>query len=126
MIGSWFGNAWTVDTYATWILRDVAKLIAFPIAAILSMLYYLRTERVERIVERARDEGITYDPDEVDEDVAEATPDPGEAWPSERSEGVKEGKPGHDLSAPDPDRLSVDKSRRLGKAKRYGEDEEEE
>jgi hypothetical protein len=125
MIGSWFGNAWTVDTYATWILRDVAKLIAFPVAAILSMLYYLRTERVERIVERARDEGVTYDPDEVDEDVAEATPDPGEAWPSERSEGIKEGKPGHDLSAPDPDRLSVDKSRRLGKAKRLDDEDEE-
>ena len=63
---------------------------------------------------------------EVDEDIADATPDPGESWASERAEGIKEGKQGHDLSAPDPKRLATGSSRRLGKAKRYGDDEEEE
>ena len=110
---------------ATWVFRDIAKLIAFPLAAILSMLYYLRTERLERIVDRARDEGETFDPDEVDEDIADATPDPGESWPSERSEGIKEGDQGSRLSAPDPDRMSVDSSRRLGAAKRLGDDDED-
>jgi hypothetical protein len=76
-------------------------------------------------VARAREEGETFDPDEVDEEIADRTPDPGETWASERAEGVKEGDPGHELSAPDPDRMSVDDSRRLGKAKRLGEDDED-
>ncbi|MHA1576797.1 MAG: hypothetical protein ACTSU3_05500, partial [Candidatus Thorarchaeota archaeon] len=117
---------WALDSNATWIFRDVAKLTAFPLAAIVSMLYYLKTERLERIVERAREDGDTFDPDEVDEDIADATPDPGESWASERAEGIKEGKQGHDLSAPDSDRLTVDSSRRLGKSKRLGDDEEDE
>ena len=62
----------------------------------------------------------------MDDDIADATPDPGESWASERSEGVKEGDKGHDLSAPDPDRMSVDSSRRLGAPKRLGDDEEDE
>jgi hypothetical protein len=90
------------------------------------MLYYLRRGRLERIVEQAREDGDTFDPDEVDKDIADATPDPGESWASERAEGIKEGKQGHDLSAPDSDRLSVDSSRRLGAPKRLGDDDEEE
>ncbi|MFW9932036.1 MAG: hypothetical protein ACFFDR_05205, partial [Candidatus Thorarchaeota archaeon] len=127
IVADWFGN-WVANTdsqLTTWIFRDVAKLIAFPIAATLSMLYYLKTERLERIVERAREEGRTYDPDEVDDDIDAATPDPGESWPSERSEGIKEGKQGHGLSTPDSRRMSVDSSRRLGAPKRLGDDEEE-
>ncbi len=127
IIADWFGN-WVANAdsqLATWIFRDIAKLIAFPIAAILSMLYYLKTERLERIVERAKAEGKTYDPDEVDDDIDAATPDPGESWPSERSEGIKDGKQGHDLSAPDSRRLSVDSSRRLGKGKRLGDEDED-
>lgn len=122
---TWFGADWTLNSGATWIFRDVAKLTAFPLAAILSMLYYLKTERLERIVKRAREDGDTFDPDEVDEDIADATPDPGESWASERAEGIKEGKQGHDLSAPDPKRMSTS-GRRLGKGKRYGDDEEDE
>jgi len=122
---TWFGADWTLNSGATWIFRDVAKLTAFPLAAILSMLYYLKTERLDRIVKRAREDGDTFDPDEVDEDIADATPDPGESWASERAEGIKEGKQGHDLSAPDPKRLSTS-GRRLGKGKRYGDDEEDE
>jgi hypothetical protein len=82
-------------------------------------------ERTDRIVSRAREDGATFDPDEVDKDIADVTPDPGETWDSERAEGIKEGDPGHSLSAPDPDRLTVDDSRRLGKAKRFGEDDED-
>lgn len=127
-IASWFGG-WVATEeaqLATWVFRDSSKLIAFPLAAIISMLYYLRRGRLERIVERAREEGETFDPDEVDADIAEATPDPGESWASERAEGILEGKQGHDLSAPDSDRLSVDSSRRLGSPKRLGDDDEEE
>ncbi|MCK5150430.1 MAG: hypothetical protein KAQ65_01260 [Candidatus Thorarchaeota archaeon] len=127
-VGVWFGG-WVATEeaqLATWVFRDSSKLIAFPLAAIASMLYYLRTGRLERIVERAREDGDTYDPDEVDDDIADATPDPGESWASERSEGVKKGDQGHDLSAPDPDRMSVDSSRRLGAPKRLGDDEEDE
>ncbi|MFW9909759.1 MAG: hypothetical protein ACFFEF_14400, partial [Candidatus Thorarchaeota archaeon] len=84
------------------------------------------TERLERIVERAREEGQTFDPNEVDADIAEATPDPGETWPSEKAEGIKKGEQGHRLSEPDPRRLSVDSSRRLGAPKRLGDKEDEE
>ncbi|MFW9910097.1 MAG: hypothetical protein ACFFEF_16190, partial [Candidatus Thorarchaeota archaeon] len=66
LIGEWFGNSWAVESAVTWVFRDVAKLVAFPLAAIFSMIYYLRTERLERIVERAREEGQTFDPNEVD------------------------------------------------------------
>ncbi len=126
-ITSWFGNFVGTEEaqLATWVFRDIAKLIAFPIAATLSMLYYLKTERLERIVERAREKGETFAPDKVDKDIDEATPDPGESWASERSEGIKEGKQGHDLSAPDSKRLSVDSSRRLGAPKRLGDDEDD-
>ncbi len=127
MLISWFGGGWDAATFSasTWIFRDVAKLTAFPLTATITLLYYLKTERLERIVDRAREEGRTYDPDKVDDDIDEATPDPGETWASETGEGVKEGRPGHDLSAPDPDRLSVGSRRRLGKPKRFGEEEEE-
>jgi len=121
----WFETGILADPRFLFLFRDVAKLIAFPLAAIFTALVYLRGGRTERIVAKAREVGETFDPDEVDEDIAEATPDPGESWPSERAEGIKEGDPGHELSAPDPDRLSVDDSRRLGKAKRFGEDDED-
>ncbi len=128
IIADWFGSWVATESaqLATWVFRDIAKLIAFPIAATISMLYYLKTERLERIVEHAREEGATYSPDEVDEEIAEVTPDPGESWASEQAEGIKAGKQGHSLSAPDPKRLSVDSSRRLGAPKRLGDDEDEE
>jgi MFS family permease len=124
-IWNWFQAGVLADPRFLFLFRDVAKLIAFPIAAIFTALYYLRYERVERIVTRARETGETFAPGEVDEEIEEVSPRPGEAWPSETAEGIKEGKPGHDLSAPDPDRLSVDSSRRLGKPKRFGDDEED-
>ena len=114
------------NNYVLFLFRDVAKLIAFPLTAIFAALYYLRVERTERIVTRAKDRGETFTPDEVDEDLAEKAPEPGQPWPSERATGIEEGRQGHDLSAPDPDRLTVDRSRRLGKSKRFGEDDEEE
>jgi hypothetical protein len=125
VIWEWFDAGILADPRFFFLFRDVAKLIAFPLAAIFTAVYYLRRERTERIVSRAREGGATFDPDEVDEEIAEATPDPGETWASERAEGIKEGDPGHDLSAPDPDRLSVGDSRRLGKPKRLGEDDED-
>ena len=124
-IWSWFQAGILADPRFFFLFRDVAKLIAFPLAAIFTALYYLRYERVERVVGRAREAGEKYEQDELDEDIAERIPTPGEDWKSERAEGIKERKPGHDLSAPDPDRLSVDETRRLGKAKRFGEDDED-
>jgi hypothetical protein len=121
----WFETGILSDPRFLFLFRDVAKLIAFPLAAIFTALVYLRVERTERIVTRVREAGETFDPDEVDKEIADKTPDPGETWASERAEGVKERKPGHDLSAPDPDRLSVGDSRRLGKAKRFGDDDED-
>ncbi|MGY5863484.1 MAG: hypothetical protein RTV41_02710 [Candidatus Thorarchaeota archaeon] len=121
----WFETGILADPRFLFLFRDVAKLIAFPLAAIFTSLVYLRGGRTERIVARAREEGETFDPDEVDDDIADKTPDPGETWASERAEGVKDGDPGHELSAPDPDRMSVGDSRRLGKAKRLGEDDED-
>lgn len=124
-IWDWFQAGILADPRFFYLFRDVAKLIAFPLAAIFTALYYLRYERTERIVSRAREEGATFAPDEVDKEIADATPDPGESWPSERAEGIKAGEPGHDLSAPDSDRLSIGDSRRLGKPKRFGEDDED-
>lgn len=126
VIWTWFqAGSILADPQFAYLFRDVAKLIAFPLAAIFTALYYLRHERTERIVSKAREEGQTFAPDEVDKEIADRTPDPGESWPSERAEGIKEGKPGHDLSARDDQRLSVDDSRRLGKAKRLGENDED-
>ncbi|MCF2138237.1 MAG: hypothetical protein K9W43_13480 [Candidatus Thorarchaeota archaeon] len=126
ILGSWYIFDWSgTTTYATYIFRDIAKLLAFPIVAMITMLYYLKVERVERIVSHAREEGETFAPGEVDEEIAERVPEPGESWPSERAEGIPEGKQGHDLSTRDTRRLSVDSSRRLGKAKRLGEKDED-
>ncbi len=127
ILGSWYILDWSgTTTYATYIFRDIAKLMAFPVVALFTMLYYLKVERVERIVTRAREEGETFAPEEVDEEIAERVPEPGESWASERAEGIPKGRQGHDLSSRDTRRLSVDSSRRLGKAKRLGEEDEEE
>jgi hypothetical protein len=127
-IWQWFqpGEFLVANNYVAFLFRDVAKLIAFPLTAIFSALYYLRVERTERIIERAKAKGETFEPGEVDEDLAEKAPEPGQPWPSERAEGIREGRQGHDLSAPDTDRMTVDRSRRLGKGKRFGEDDEDE
>jgi hypothetical protein len=114
------------DPRFLFLFRDVAKLIAFPLTAIFTAIYYLTHERTERIIEHAKETGETFEPGKVDEDLAKRAPEPGKPWPSEKAEGIEKGKPGHDLSAPDPNRLTVDKSRRLGKVKRYGEDEDNE
>jgi hypothetical protein len=127
MIADWISpTGLLANSYAAFLFRDVAKLIAFPLTAIFSALYYLRVERTERIIERAKAKGETFEPGEVDEDIAEESPEPGQPWPSERAEGIREGRQGHDLSAPDSDRMTVDRSRRLGKARRFGEDDEDE
>ncbi len=125
----WFETGILADPRFLFLFRDVAKLIAFPLTAIFTAIYYLRVERTERIIKHAKETGDTFEPGEVDEDLAKRAPEPGKPWPSERAEGVEKGKPGYDLSAPDPapdpDRLTVDKSRRLGTAKRYGEDDDD-
>jgi hypothetical protein len=125
-LAEWFQSPLIADTWAAFIFKDVAKLIAFPLVAIFTCLVYLWFERTGRIIERAKEEGETFEPGEVDEEIAERSPKPGEPWPSETAEGIPEGKPGHDLSAPDTKRLTVDSSRRLGAPKRLGEEEEEE
>ena len=125
-IAAWFESPLIADTWAAFIFKDVAKLIAFPLVAIFTCVVYLWYERTGRIIEQAREEGETFEPGEVDEEIAERAPEPGEPWPSETAEGITEGKPGHDLSAPDTKRLVVDDSRRLGAPKRLGDEEEEE
>jgi hypothetical protein len=104
----WFQSDLISNTWAAYIFRDVAKLVAFPLVAIFTCLYYLWFERTGRIIERAREEGETFEPGEVDEEIAERAPKPGEPWPSEQAEGITEGRPGHELSAPDRKRLVVD------------------
>ncbi|MDH4214085.1 MAG: hypothetical protein OEV85_09210 [Candidatus Thorarchaeota archaeon] len=121
----WFETGILADPRFLFLFRDVAKLIAFPLTAIFTAIYYLRVERTQRIIERAKESGETFEEGKVDEDLAKKAPEPGKPWPSERAEGIEKGKPGHDLSAPDSDRLTVDKSRRLGKAKRFGEDDDD-
>jgi hypothetical protein len=121
----WFVTDILADPRFLFLFRDVAKLIAFPLTAIFTALYYLTHERTERIIEHAKETGETFEPGKVDEDLAKHAPEPGKPWPSEKAEGIEKGKPGHDLSAPDSKRLTIDKSRRLGQAKRSGEDDDE-
>ncbi|MGY5862040.1 MAG: hypothetical protein RTU09_06660 [Candidatus Thorarchaeota archaeon] len=127
ILAGWFETDLIADPYAAFLFRDIAKLIAFPLVAIFTSLYYLRVQRVDRIIERAKEEGETFEAGEVDEEIAERAPAPGESWQSERAEGIPEGKPGHDLSGEQPGRLSVDrKTSRFTPGKRLGDDEEEE
>ncbi|MEM4735161.1 MAG: hypothetical protein QXS20_05525 [Candidatus Thorarchaeota archaeon] len=114
----------TTVSFETFLFRDIAKLIAFPITAILTSFYYLKFQRAERVIERAKAEGVTLHPEDVDKDLAREVPPAGQPYPSETVEGIKKGKQGHELSTPDSKRLVVDSSRRLGKVKRLGEDEE--
>ncbi|MHA2160401.1 MAG: hypothetical protein ACXABE_16030, partial [Candidatus Thorarchaeota archaeon] len=58
----WFETGILADPRFLFLFRDVAKLIAFPLAAIFTSLVYLRGGRTERIVARAREEGETFDP----------------------------------------------------------------
>ncbi|RDE12075.1 MAG: hypothetical protein C4K47_08780 [Candidatus Thorarchaeota archaeon] len=126
-IASWFGsNPWVTNATATYLFKDIAKLTVFPLAGIFSSLFYLRVQRTERIIEKVREAGEQPEPGKVDKDIARRMPVPGESWPSETAQGIKEGKPGHDLSTPSPGRLSYDESKRLKPGKRLGEEEEEE
>ena len=118
IIWSWFQAAGVLgDPLFLFLFRDVSKLIAFPLVAIFTAIYYLRVERADRIVERARDEGEVLDPDEVDPDIAE-----------EIREEEEKPKPAERYTAPEPERddgrLRVDSSRRLGEAKRLGDDDD--
>ncbi len=114
----WF--EWTnYDNLWTFVFRDVVKLIAFPLAAIFSMLYYLRWERTERVLERALEDGVIEE-DEVDEDIKEYA-----RKEKETAGQIPEHKQGHDLSSPDSSRLRVDESRRYKPGRRLGDDEEE-
>ena len=119
IIFSWFDTGGVFgDPRFLFLFRDASKLIAFPLVAIFTALYYLRVERAGRVVERARDEGETLDPDEVDPDIAEEI----------REEEEKPKSAERYSSAPEPERddgrLRVDSSRRLGDAKRLGDDDE--
>ncbi len=127
ILAGWFQTELIADSDAAFLFKDIAKLIAFPLVAIFTSLYYLRVQRVDRIIDRAKEEGETFEAGEVDEEIAERAPAPGESWPSERAEGISKGKPGHDLSGEQPGRLSVDrKTSRFKPGKRLGDDEEEE
>ena len=106
----WF--EWTGATvYETFIFRDIAKLLAFPLVAIFTSLYYVIFERAERVAEdvrEEREEGEEIRDEDLDREIVEELEEP----PEDRY-----GAP------PDPDRLRVDDSRRLGKPKRFGEDD---
>ncbi len=126
-IATWFGsNPWVTNAATTYLFKDIAKLTVFPLAAMFSSLYYLTGRRTERILEQMKETGERPEAEKVDKDIAKKMPAPGEAWPSERAQGIKEGKQGHDLSTPSPGRLSYDDSKRLKPGKRLGEEEEEE
>ena len=119
IIFSWFDTTGVFgDPRFLFLFRDVSKLIAFPLIAIFTAIYYLRVERAGRVAERARDEGEQLDPDEVDPDIAEELAEEKESRPTERYS-----------VAPEPDRddgrLRVDSSRRLGDAKRLGDDDDD-
>ncbi|MGY5860109.1 MAG: hypothetical protein RTU63_12125 [Candidatus Thorarchaeota archaeon] len=118
LIWTWFnGPNPLIDPIFLFLFRDVSKLIAFPLVAIFTALYYLRVERAERVVERARDEGEVLDPDEVDPEIAEELEEEEKSRPTER------------YTAPEPERddgrLRIDSSRRLGEAKRLGDDDDD-
>jgi len=118
IIFSWFDTGGVFgDPRFLFLFRDASKLIAFPLVAIFTALYYLRVERAGRVVERARDDGEVLDPDEVDPDIAEELEEEKETRTTER------------YSAPEPERgdgrLRIDSSRRLGDAKRLGDDDDQ-
>jgi len=118
LIWGWFhASGIFTDPRFLYLFRDVSKLIAFPLVAIFTALYYLRVERAGRVVERARDDGVELDPDEVDSDIAEEIAEEKESRPTER------------YTAPEPERddrrLRVDSSSRLGAPKRLGDDDDD-
>ncbi|MFX1369891.1 MAG: hypothetical protein ACFFAY_14955, partial [Promethearchaeota archaeon] len=113
-LASWFPGGWTADPYANFLFRDIAKLLAFPLVAIFTSLYYLLFQRAERVAERIRDEGEGVEADEVDHDVAE------ELGIDDEDEEPTPGAP----PPRDSGRLRIDDSRRLGKPKRFGEDDD--
>lgn len=119
LIWSWFHlGGFLSDPRFLFLFKDVSKLIAFPLVAIFTAVYYLRVERAERIVHKAKEKGKALKPEEVDSDVAE-----------EIEEEEKKPKSPDRYSTPEPERdsrrLQVDSSRRLGAPKRYGEDDED-
>jgi len=119
LIWDWFSaGGLFYDAGFLYLFRDVSKLIAFPLVAIFTALYYLRVERTKRIVQHAREDGEELDRDGVDSDIAEEMEKEEKTRPAERYS-----------AAPEPDRddrrLRVDSSRRLGAPKRLGDDDEE-
>ncbi len=126
LLGGWYMLNWSAATsYTVFLFQDIAKLIAFPLAAIITSVYYLTVERTRRVLEHAREAGEAITPETFDEEIAEAAPGPGEAWPTERTTGIPGGRPGHRLSSPDRKRLVVDESRRFKGGKRLGHENEE-
>ncbi|MHA1863274.1 MAG: hypothetical protein ACTSWA_05860, partial [Candidatus Thorarchaeota archaeon] len=118
LIWGWFhASGIFTDPRFLYLFRDVSKLIAFPLVAIFTALYYLRVERAGRVVERARDDGVELDPEEVDSDIAEEIEEEKESRPTER------------YTAPEPERddrrLRVDSSSRLGAPKRLSDDDDD-
>ncbi|MFX1262959.1 MAG: hypothetical protein ACFFAZ_12795 [Promethearchaeota archaeon] len=112
ILAGWF--QWETGTiYETFLFRDIAKLLAFPLVAIFTTLYYVMFERTERVAERVkeeREEGKEIREEDLDREVVEEIEEP---------KVERYGAP------PDPDRLRVDDSRRLGTPKRFGEDDED-
>lgn len=117
LIWHWFqaGGAFG-DPRFLFLFRDVSKLIAFPLIAIFTAIYYLRVERAGRVVERARDEGEQLDPDEVDSDIAEELAEEEESRPTERYSAAPE---------PDRDDGRFESTGRLGAPKRIGDDNDD-
>lgn len=119
LIWKWFNTVNPlIDPHFLFLFKDVSKLIAFPLVAIFTALYYLRVERAGRVIESAKRKGEKLEPDEVDSDIAE-----------EIKEEEEKPKPAERYSAPEPKRddgrLRIDSSRRLGAPKRYGDDEDD-
>jgi len=117
IIFSWFDTTGVFgDPRFLFLFRDVSKLIAFPLIAIFTAIYYLRVERAGRVAERARDEGEQLDPDEVDPDIAEELAEEKESRPTERYSAAPE---------PDRDDGRFESTGRLGAPKRIGDDDDQ-
>jgi len=119
LIWTWFNPVNPlIDAHFLFLFKDVSKLIAFPLVAIFTALYYLRVERAHRVIGRAKEKGEKLEADKVDSDIAE-----------EIREEEEKPKPAERYSAPEPERddgrLKIDSSRRLGAPKRYGDDDDD-
>ncbi len=98
------------------LFKDVIKFVLFPMIATIVSIYYVKVQRVKRLIEKSKETGEQVELTEEEQEVAE------KIIAEEKAKTPYTGPPRYKPSG----RLHVDDSRRLGPAKRYkpGEDEE--